>query len=414
MSGIYEDSYLTLAAALAPGDDSGFLNPSPWRQKFLGAPLDLSDYGIHENTLWSREIHDNRTLQSYQWLASRAWTLQESLILRRLLTFSVTVCFECRSAQLCESGNGLSPDPFCGNHEDFKRIDRAECAKMLEGPVNDHEVYRYWYKNHVAPYSTRELTKLRDRLPALSGLASKFSLRLKDNYLAGLWERDLITGLAWTTLQPGRNLPDRAPSWSWASVEGPISPSAWEPRSVDMSLEVLDVQVTTNPDGVVQKGSFRVSGMMCTAFLDVEPLIISEEYSNLEHAHYKYSLIREGFESERDAVTFADVHGGPGLMLDTPLSVGVSSTSNSEALYPLQRSLDGHFPRAEKVSGTVLCVLLYEYHIKYRQRPKRTYLVLGASSTEPGVFFRLGIFKPLLRDSNIWFEDMNKDVITIR
>jgi hypothetical protein len=80
MSKIYEDSYLTLAVALAPGDDYGFLDTSHERKTYLRAPLDLSDYGLNENTLWVREMHDNRTLQSYQWLASRAWTLQESLI----------------------------------------------------------------------------------------------------------------------------------------------------------------------------------------------------------------------------------------------------------------------------------------------------------------------------------------------
>jgi hypothetical protein len=243
MSEIYEHFYLTLAAALAPGDDYGFLNASQERKTYLGVPLDLSDYGLNENTVWVRKIHDNRTLQSYQWLASRAWTPQEGLIPRRLLTFSVTISLECRTAQLCECGSGLFPDPFCGNQEDFQKIDRTECAKILEGPTSNQEVYKYWCENLVSPYSTRQLTKLNDRLPALSALASKFSLRLNDNYLAGLWERDLITGLRWKTQRPGRNLLNRAPSWSWASVEGPIDPYEWEPRCVEMSLEVLDVQL---------------------------------------------------------------------------------------------------------------------------------------------------------------------------
>jgi hypothetical protein len=66
MSKIYEDSYLTLAAALAPGDEYGFLDASPERKAHLGAPLDLSDHGIKEHMVWFREIHDNRTLKSHQ------------------------------------------------------------------------------------------------------------------------------------------------------------------------------------------------------------------------------------------------------------------------------------------------------------------------------------------------------------
>jgi hypothetical protein len=413
MSKIYEDSYLTLAAALAPGDDYGFLNTSRNRKTYFGTSVDLSDYGINENTVWVREIHDNRTLQSYQWLASRAWTLQESLLPRRLLTFSVTVSFECRTAQLCECGSDLFPDPFCGSQEDFKKIDRIEYASILEGSASNQEVYKYWYKKLVTPYSTRELTKLNDRLPALSGLASKFSLRLNDSYVAGLWERDLITGLTWNTQAPGRNLLDRAPSWSWASVEGPIDSYRWKHKSMEMPLEILDVQVTTNPNGT-QKGSLRVSGMMYTASLTVEPLGFDKQPWIPRHSHYKYSLTRKGFENGSDAIVYADVRRGSAFKLDAPLAVGASNTSAIEPLHPLQRSSENPSQYPKKVSGDVLLVLLYQSYIERPPHWERFCLILGASSVEIGMYHRLGtVVLTSGQHSHIWFGNMDKDILNI-
>ena len=66
-----------------------------------------------------------------------------------------------------------------------------------------------------------------DRLLAVPTLAQKFQLKLDERYLAGLWENDLICGLSWASDtmkcdEYHRDMSDRAPSWSWASVEGPV------------------------------------------------------------------------------------------------------------------------------------------------------------------------------------------------
>jgi len=60
-----------------------------------------------------------------------------------------------------------------------------------------------------------------DRLPALAGLAKALAERTGDEYLAGIWKKGLIEGLLWYGEDDLLLTPTyRAPSWSWASVDG--------------------------------------------------------------------------------------------------------------------------------------------------------------------------------------------------
>jgi len=89
-------------------------------------------------------------------------------------------------------------------------------------------IYHAW-QGIVSDYSGRNLTKIGDKLTALSGLARLVaeSLSIKpEYYVAGLWKDDLASGLLWYIIhpkEPNRALPYRAPTWSWASVNGKIS-----------------------------------------------------------------------------------------------------------------------------------------------------------------------------------------------
>jgi hypothetical protein len=84
----------------------------------------------------------------------------------------------------------------------------------------------------VEEFTWLQLSFEGDRLPAFSGLAQQYQPRLKSGYLAGLWKENLVADLMWFSYpdcgleaQPySTNRPRkwRAPSWSWASVEGPI------------------------------------------------------------------------------------------------------------------------------------------------------------------------------------------------
>ena len=78
------------------------------------------------------------------------------------------------------------------------------------------------------------MTKHTDKLPALSGIAGAIQRQTKDAYYAGIWGRNFLVDLLWRLENPDYGMhgyrsrdarkPDawRAPSWSWASVDGVI------------------------------------------------------------------------------------------------------------------------------------------------------------------------------------------------
>jgi hypothetical protein len=116
------------------------------------------------------------------------------------------------------------------------------------------------------------MTKASDKLIALSGIAiesHRTRLSPDDQYLAGLWKSQLPNTLLWvgggqswegaaTTRSRPRSY--RAPSWSWASIDGPISMRATEQRRgrwYHIFAEVLVAETTSagnNPTGQVTWG----------------------------------------------------------------------------------------------------------------------------------------------------------------
>ena len=188
-------------------------------------------------------------------LNQRAWVLQERVLSPRILHFASNQIFwECQSHSGCES----YPLGLPSSMEDgLDVLDRAFSARTLRCLLEKFEVeiltcssggdqsvvenqpgsraatdmdgvYRYWDRI-VQSYSSCGLTKPGDKLAALSGLAQFVEKRLKVQYLAGIWGQHLPEQLNWH-INPdlkacSRRAPEyRAPSWSWASIDGPILP----------------------------------------------------------------------------------------------------------------------------------------------------------------------------------------------
>lgn len=161
-------------------------------------------------------------------ISTRAWTLQEWLLSRRLLVFATTgVYFICDerplpTTNLLYSLRLAPPGP------------RAWMSKKI-GFIN-------LWQRIVINFCARDLTDPADKLPAISGLVEAYSSMMgwpRTDYVAGVWRETLVKDLLWvrasmqglpSTQQSGRR-PTRAPSWSWASIDGNVTylelPKQW-------------------------------------------------------------------------------------------------------------------------------------------------------------------------------------------
>jgi len=145
-------------------------------------------------------------------------------------------------------------------------------------------IHNLWY-SMVDAYSVRQLTFPSDKLPAMAGIASRVQEITHDHYLAGHWRRDMERSLFWEspTLDlidpPARAANYRAPSWSWASIDGRMnSPlhNLASGRTVPPPIHIIDVSTQIdgkNPFGSVSDAKLVVKAHCVKAFWDAERAI---------------------------------------------------------------------------------------------------------------------------------------------
>ena len=200
-------------------------------------------------------------------LSRRAWVLQERLLSPRTLHYTKRQLFwECRASKACES----SPNP-CPKFQ-LDHFDGPTCREST------HELYgldaepldRHWPKI-IEKYTDTLMTKLEDKLVAISGLARQVYSVTKDKYCAGIWREDLVTQLLWQLQRPQHklDLPYRTPSWSWASTEGKVK-FMQKANHIISELEIKSVQsigIDGKPwsFGQIEYGSLRVRGTIRAA-----------------------------------------------------------------------------------------------------------------------------------------------------
>ncbi|KAK2771820.1 heterokaryon incompatibility protein [Colletotrichum kahawae] len=134
----------------------------------------------------------------------------------------------------------------------------------------------------VEHYSNLHLTMASDKLVALSGLASDLKRRLNElqpgphRYLAGLWEEELITQLAWEVEGSAKRVSQyRAPSWSWACLDGEIQRGAikWKQIRADDLASMISAEMVYSSEetGEVKSGILTLEGPYTWAKLSPSP-----------------------------------------------------------------------------------------------------------------------------------------------
>lgn len=118
----------------------------------------------------------------------------------------------------------------------------------------------------VELYTQCQLTKESDKLIAISAIAGAMEPMMEGRYLAGLWEKDLVNQLAWYIAGEEGRRPTvyRAPSWSWASVEGECILDVLS-NDIKPLIEIRSAHVDLANDdelGPVEGGYLDVTGQL--------------------------------------------------------------------------------------------------------------------------------------------------------
>jgi hypothetical protein len=217
-------------------------------------------YYCIDGYLWERSFSNS--------LFTRAWVFQERYLSRLTLHFGPSqLFFECRTHKRFETLPFLRMD---GDHEEFLALTdfQREWSEIVKG------------------YTKGKLTKASDRLVAISGVARVMERKYGEEiggYVFGLWRGRLPGDLLWSVQSTGssRVVPVRAPSWSWASVEGVVSVDKSDIMAT--CCEVLDIDVASDPYTHSTSGTIK---LRCSPLLTVTKLCESEADPDFYFEYY--------------------------------------------------------------------------------------------------------------------------------
>ncbi|KAM0232473.1 hypothetical protein ACHAP5_010726 [Fusarium lateritium] len=278
MGNVYAHSFCNISAADVPDcSQSIFANrdirtivPQEIDMKVRGRESGDSTkrFVLYDYKFWESEV-------SNALVNKRAWVLQERLLAPRILHFGrhqlIWECCEKDAAEVFPDGLPISLSTSSSAR--FKQLDSSDYIHRVL-------VYKYrktdglsaphllWHRI-VEQYTASALTVPSDKLLACSGVAKRLSGVLQDDYVAGLWRRFLEGELLWVVQNNHQLGPCtrargyRAPSWSWASIDGPVSPG--EPRTKDSMITVEDYHLeycTSDKTGGVRDGWIQVRGVL--------------------------------------------------------------------------------------------------------------------------------------------------------
>ena len=261
----FESAYVTISAASSPDGSVPFLmeRDAKWRaQKFELICKDGTSIDVFARQDFGSSIANH--VEDPGPLSSRAWVWQETLLSSRVLHYTMSeLIWVCKSSMCAE--DGIIP----------RGIYFLSLPQQLKRCENEPEPYNGWH-NLISTYSSKKLTYESDRLPALSGVATKVQSLSQSEYLAGLWLNNLPLDLCWMVdyqlsddlSTPAQLIPAQyiAPSWAWSSVRGAIWSPDNDPNYPFIPLaQVEEAECSIsgfNPYGQVDHGHLVLKGLV--------------------------------------------------------------------------------------------------------------------------------------------------------
>ncbi|KAI0369474.1 HET-domain-containing protein [Pilatotrama ljubarskyi] len=268
---IYRDAYFTIIAASAARVSEGFLQdrlPAPpaeygvfSRDVTLPFVCPCSQSGpardvppqvgeVRISPIWRYPDPPQQPLAQYnpasEPISTRGWCMQEYLMSTRALLFaSHTLQYRCQTAT--QNVGGAYHDSFYERR--LPDVLFLADSSPVELRSEEWETVREAWREVLAEYTQRSISVPSDKLVAWGGIAEEFARVLRSEYLAGLWRDTLLADLLWSKragASVSRPVAYRAPSWSWAAVDGRIEAGAMDvrPRKGTNVAEVVQCEVT--------------------------------------------------------------------------------------------------------------------------------------------------------------------------
>lgn len=272
---VYSNAYLNIAATASSNSTQGlFRERTPFTTKACSATVREGhslfapgEYLCYDQNEWSRKVNRGP-------VNTRAWVYQEWLLSPRIVHFAEDQIFwECRDLRASETFPGGIPYRY--------NTDASRSLLHSKDDLHSKKAFLKVWDSIVRTYTDRKLTQKSDKLIAVSALARQMSRThpAAGTYLAGLWKNYVIDQLFWSASASAVRSPTyRAPTWSWASIDGPvISNFNWSDvggegerqRSREMA-KILDVTTVTKDDPFdsVSSGELHISGPLLKVTLD--------------------------------------------------------------------------------------------------------------------------------------------------
>ncbi|KAH7020828.1 heterokaryon incompatibility protein-domain-containing protein [Microdochium trichocladiopsis] len=303
MKDVYQHAHFSIAALGASDSDGGcFFERDPSRV----APTMVRVKTAEDEVEAAYVSELDRSISWYYAFASeplvqRSWVVQERLLAPRTLYFgSRQVFWECREARCAETDQSRISIGGADEDQRAKSTHESPCLwkTLLDGPdVSTGEdkveqLFLDWIAL-VAYYTDRELTVHTDKLVAISGLAKDMRAalnRLKPGkhhrYLAGLWEEQFPDGLMWCVAGPAQRRDTyRAPTWSWASLDGRLSMQPLPEMGRILFAAVLSATMTFQSEddtGEVESAALTLRGPFAAAIIDVGGTVEISHFDNVK------------------------------------------------------------------------------------------------------------------------------------
>jgi len=349
MADIYRNSVVTIAAASSDSAQEGFRRRRPgpyyiWPQ--VSMPFQSTRYPqVHGHYLLRREnphpINPLHDIQASRW-NTRGWVFQEQHLSRRLAVFGPSMLqFHCQEWSLRENCLVLF-QRFLADAPSFSRHNESACS---HAHTNKYEV---WYEL-MEQYSSRHLTSFTDRLPSIAGIAREMHACLKglgiehDEYAAGLWKGDLHRGLLWRVPSQSQAAeihvadntqpqPYVAPTWSWASRNGPVALTSL-PDSASYMCEIADCEMQTVFDayGPLKDGRITIKAHYLSHFASFGDEKLKGLCSGLDHTGTEKmcSVERYTVGDKERVITMPLPSKGEGIYLDERNERGVTEAERN-------------------------------------------------------------------------------------